>query len=232
LDLNASIQRLFTTKEGTMDYSTYEPRQLEELLYQALETEIGGIEIYTRAVECAINPALRTQWQEYLAQTRNHRRVLTNVFEQLGLDVDTQTPGRKVVAHLGQALAAAIDMASAAGDPDAAQIVAAECVVLAETKDHQNWELLGRLALESGDDSVSVLKQAYEAVEKEEDHHLYHTKGWARELWFQALGLAAVLPPPEELRHVETAMGAAHAEQSRERMLGAIDVKEVARSAG
>jgi len=32
----------------------------------------------------------------------------------------------------------------AAGDPDAAQLVAGECVVLAETKDHANWELIGR----------------------------------------------------------------------------------------
>jgi hypothetical protein len=27
--------------------------------------------------------------------------------------------------------------------PEAAQLVAAECVILAETKDHQNWELMG-----------------------------------------------------------------------------------------
>ena len=33
--------------------------------------------------------------------------------------------------------------ALAAGNPHAAQIVAAECVVLAETKDHLDWELLG-----------------------------------------------------------------------------------------
>ena len=37
---------------------------------------------------------------------------------------------------------------SAAGNPAAAQIVAAECVVLAETKDHLDWELLGEVAKE------------------------------------------------------------------------------------
>ena len=36
-----------------------------------------------------------------------------------------------------------MNTALAAGDPAAAQIVAAECVVLAETKDHLDWELLG-----------------------------------------------------------------------------------------
>lgn len=32
--------------------------------------------------------------------------------------------------------------APAGGDPVAAEFVAAECLVAAETKDHQNWELL------------------------------------------------------------------------------------------
>lgn len=57
--------------------------------------------------------------------------------------------------------------------------------------------------------------QAYEAVEKQEDHHLYHTKGWARELWIQQLGMPAVLPPPEERKDVQTAIGAARAENAR-----------------
>ena len=38
-------------------------------------------------------------------------------------------------------------MALDAGKPEAAEIVAAECVVHAETKDHLNWELIGELAL-------------------------------------------------------------------------------------
>ena len=109
-------------------------------------------------------------------------------------------------------------MALAAGDPAAAELVAAECVVLAETKDHQNWELIGKIA-ERGGELGKVLKPAFDAVEKDEDHHLYHTKGWARELWIHSLGLPAVLPPPEEVKQVETAIGAARAENAREDML-------------
>jgi len=37
-------------------------------------------------------------------------------------------------------------------------------------------------------------------------------------LWIQSLGLPAVLPPPEEVKKVDTAIGAARAEQSREQM--------------
>ena len=42
-----------------------------------------------------------------------------------------------------------------------------------------------------------------------------HTKGWLRELSMKALGMKAVLPPPEEKKHVKTAIGQARAEQSR-----------------
>ena len=97
--------------------------------------------------------------------------------------------------------------------------MAAECVVLAETKDHQNWELIGKV-VEQGGALAKVLEPAYKAVESDEDHHLYHTMGWGRELWIQSLGMPAVLPPPEEVKNVETAIGASRAEQSREQMLG------------
>jgi hypothetical protein len=64
-----------------------------------------------------------------------------------------------------------------------------------------------------------VLKEACEEIEEQEDEHLYHTKGWCRELWLESLGLKAVLPPPEERKNVKSAIGAARAEQSREQMM-------------
>ena len=101
------------------------------------------------------------------------------------------------------------------GDAAAAEIVACECVTLAETKDHLDWELIGMLAEKGKGDGVKALKEAYEEVEDQEDEHLYHSKGWCRELWIQALGMKAVLPPPEERKHVKTAIGAARAEKAR-----------------
>ena len=108
---------------------------------------------------------------------------------------------------------------ASAADPASAQLVAAECVVEAETKDHMNWELIGEAAKKLTGAKAKVLKEAYDEVEEEEDEHLYHTMGWARELWLEFLGLPAVLPPPEEEKHVKTAIGAERAKQSREDML-------------
>ncbi|MEI2455246.1 hypothetical protein ABU614_17655 [Lysobacter firmicutimachus] len=196
-----------------------EAAQVRELLLQALQTEQGGVKIYEAAVASAINDDLRKEWTDYLEETRTHVRVLLNVFEELGLDPEQTTPGRDVVGRIGESLVAAIREAQNTAEPAAAQLVAAECVVLAETKDHMNWELIGHLVEHAKGEGLDVLKTAFEAVESDEDHHLYHTKGWARELWIEALGLPAVLPPPEEVKKVETAIGAARAEQARSRML-------------
>ena len=193
--------------------------QLDELLYQALETELGGVQVYTAAVECAVNSELKEEWEKYLDQTRTHVRIVQDVMSELGLDPETETPGRQVVRHHGESLVKAMEMAQKAGDPAAAEIVAAECVVLAETKDHLNWELIGQAAENASEKVATVLKEAHEQVEEEEDEHVYHTKGWTRELWIKALGMKAVLPPPEEVRDVKTAIGAARAQQSRTDML-------------
>jgi magnesium-transporting ATPase (P-type) len=82
-----------------------------------------------------------------------------------------------------------------------------------------NWELIGEVAKTLQGEEARVLKTAHDEVEDEEDEHLYHTMGWARELWLQSLGLPAVLPPPEEKKDVKTAIGAARAKGARKKML-------------
>lgn len=193
--------------------------QINELLYQALETEIGGVQVYEAAVRCAVNDDLRKEWEEYLSQTQNHVQVVTDLFGKMGLDPSVDTPGREIVREKAATLVKSMEMARRAGDPAAAQLVAAEAVVDAETKDHQNWELIGTLAEELKGDTAKLLKEAHGEVEEEEDEHLYHTKGWARELWIESLGLPAVLPPPEEEKDVKTAIGAARARLARKEMV-------------
>ena len=189
--------------------------RLKELLLQSLEHERGGVKIYETALKCTRNEDLAEEWTKYLEQTRNHVRVLTQVCEKLGLDPKEQTPGAKILHKMGASLVSAMEEARSAGDPDAAQIVASECVVLAETKDHLDWELIGVAAKKLKADEAKALKEAYEEIEDQEDEHLYHSRGWCRELWLDSLGIKAELPPPEEKRHVKTAIGAARAEKAR-----------------
>ena len=192
--------------------------QLNELIYQMLETERGGIQVYETALRCVLNEDLKEEWEEYLEQTQNHERIVLQLMEKLELDPEQQTPGRTVVQHTGESLVKAMELALESGPPEAAQLVACESVVLAETKDHLNWELLREVSGKARGAEKKAFTEAYEEVEEEEDEHLYHSTGWCRELWIESLGLPAVLPPPEEEKEVKTAIGAARAKKTRKQM--------------
>jgi hypothetical protein len=183
--------------------------QFKELLLQSLTHERGGVLVYRTALECVLNSQLRDEWESYLDQTADHVAILTRVCQSLGLDPGERTPGCDVVQDTGKALVLAMKKALASGNTTAAELVACEAVVLAETKDHANWELIGECAKALNGDIGPVLSEAYAQVEDQEDEHLYHTKGWCRELWLKSLGLKAVIPPPEEREGVKTAIEAA-----------------------
>jgi len=40
--------------------------QVAELLYQALETEKGGVLVYETALRCVVNDELKEEWEKYL----------------------------------------------------------------------------------------------------------------------------------------------------------------------
>lgn len=193
--------------------------QLESLLYQMMETEKGGVKIYSTALQCVINEDLKEEWTKYLEETRHHLEIIQEMFIQFNLDAQAIVPDAKIVSHIGESLVNAMNMAKQSGTPEAAQLVACECVVLAETKDHLNWGLLSKCAEEAQGEEREILMAATDEVEDQEDEHLYHSKGWCRELWIQSLGMPAVLPPPEEEKQVKTAQEAAEAEKERAEML-------------
>ena len=184
-----------------------------DLIYQALETEMGGVELYTTALTCVKNDELREEWEKYLKQTEEHVEIMRELCTQLQLDPDRETPGRQVVRHIGKSLVKAMQMARGSGDAKAAERVAAECITLAETKDHANWALISQLAGKGSGKQRHALQEASGRVEDQEDEHLYHSAGWARELWLDALELPAQLPPPEEKADVHSQAEAAQAKQ-------------------
>jgi rubrerythrin len=192
-----------------------EMQMVKELLLQSLEHEMGGIQIYQTALKCAVNEDLKEEWEEYLEQTEKHVQVLHDACLQLELDPEEQTPGRKITHDKGASLVASMEAALATGEKEMAECVACEAVVLAETVDHFNWQLIGEVAAKMTGAQGKALKEAYEEVEDEEDEHLYHSKGWLRELSLQGMGLKAQLPPPEEEKDVKSATSQARVEQQR-----------------
>ena len=72
-----------------------------------------------------------------------------------------------------------METALAKGPPEAAQVVAAECVTLAETKDYLNWELVGEIAGKMKGERGKALEAAFEDDEEDEDGHACHSTGIA-----------------------------------------------------
>lgn len=188
--------------------------QVKELLLQSLEHEKCGVEVYQAALQCVRNEDLKEEFRKYHRQTQSHVQILTDLCIRMEIDPDAMSPGREIVRMMGNSLVEAMRKAGQAGKPDAAEIVACECVALAEMKDHLDWELIGQVAKNAQGDRSQAIQEAYDEVEDQEDEHLYHSRGWARELHLKALGLNAMIPPPEEKRHVKSAIEAARAQKS------------------
>jgi hypothetical protein len=126
--------------------------KLGELLYQALEIEMGGEAVYAAALACACSKDLKTTWEAKLEDTGRHRQVLVEILEQLGLDSNHQTAGRKASRRLGDALVSAIERAARIA-PETAELMAIECVTLTETRQRLSWERLGQATQVFDDDA-------------------------------------------------------------------------------
>ncbi|MEY4544076.1 MAG: hypothetical protein RL685_271 [Pseudomonadota bacterium] len=190
--------------------------QLEELVLQSLEQGRSGARLYEAALECALNAELQAEWQRYLEETKSHVSALEGVCKALGISAKEQTPGRLVVQHLGSALVQAVRMAHVGGNLQAAQLVAAECILLAETRAHLDWQLLGQCCEQLPPDQARVLGEAYQRIEGQEDEHLYHTKRWCRDLWSEALGLSVASPAATQGRQRVEPSVAQRSEQAAE----------------
>ena len=119
--------------------------QLHDLLYQAHETELGGVQIYEAARGRAQKDVAATSGSTTSSKPATMSSLSSNRCGPSGSIPPTKSPGRKVVRHTGEALVKTISLAQGEASPDQAQVVAAECVTLAETKDHLNWELIGHV---------------------------------------------------------------------------------------
>ncbi|MCM2550431.1 hypothetical protein [Burkholderia glumae] len=172
---------------------------LHQLLYQARETSLRAAAVYEAALACAARDELAEEWRAHRDAARRRAQVFGTAFDALGLDADATSHGRTAAAALGKSLLEVIAYAAQGDDRAAALRVAAECVLLIETKDQLNRTLLGIAAERITGPVAQVLKDLVEAIEADGEPRALHARGWSRELWLDALGLAAVLPPPEEV---------------------------------
>ncbi|HUC15877.1 MAG TPA: hypothetical protein VMS00_15610 [Acidimicrobiales bacterium] len=63
-----------------------------KLLLQALEAELGGVQVYKTASKCVVNQDPQEELTKYLAQTTHHVEVVRGPFADLGQGPAASSP--------------------------------------------------------------------------------------------------------------------------------------------
>jgi rubrerythrin len=165
--------------ETVKDYittSSFKRDELMDKLSEFVTVERGGIKLYEAALKLVRNREVKDKFRVFHKQTVRHEEILTRIIEELGGKPGYKSMGAKLAEAKANALLKT--MTSTTGKtPAEAELNAIENIVIAETKDHADWELLGHIAHRSEDSGLSqLLKPAVAEVEGQEDEHLHWTQ--------------------------------------------------------
>lgn len=161
---------------------------LRDRLSEFLAVERGGLELYERALQIVKNPNLTGKLRDFRDQTRKHEAILMRLMDGLGMDSTYLSPTAKIAQQKATALLNTMVDSNGAGSltQELSECNALENLVLAETKDHSDWELLGKIARQSQDEQLrNLLKPAVDEVEPEEDDHVTWAKTEMAKLAFK-----------------------------------------------
>jgi rubrerythrin len=176
--------------ETVKDYftsSAFKRTEVMDKLSEFLTVEKGGVELYEAALKHVIDHEVREKYQEFHKQTIRHDQILTEIIRKLGGDPSYKSAGAKIAEEKAKALLKTMSETKGMSRDDA-QLNAIENIVIAETKDHADWELLGHIAHRSKDDRLSeLLKPAVSEVESQEDEHLSFSQKKMGELALKGL---------------------------------------------
>ena len=140
---------------------------LKHFFSEMLAVEHGGIELYEKALEELTHDDLRSKLEQFHEQTQRHVELCEEMLHAAGGNEDEMSPAAQAAEHKAQGLLSA-DVPDELKD-----INNIENLVLAETKDHWNWELLGSLMEKIEERELKKLvSRAVREVRKQENDHL------------------------------------------------------------
>jgi rubrerythrin len=156
-----------------------------------LAVERGGVQLYEKALEELSHEDMRPKLEQFLEQTQRHVEICEQMLEQAGVESDMQSPGAEAAEHKAQGLM------SAEVPEEMADMNNLENLVLAETKDHWNWEMLGSLMEDIEDRELKrTVKQGVREVQRQEREHVAWTQKMITKL---ATEEARRMPEEEEM---------------------------------
>lgn len=164
-------------------------RQISELLLQALEHQKCGVLIFEAALKCAVDSEFREELEGRFKGANHGVDIFMEACFSLGMDPDRATPGRSVVRELDFALIDAMERACRGGPSTSAQLVACECITLAENKAQLCRELIGKCAENADREKKKVLAAVYAKIKNGEIGGVDYFHEWCLQLWAETLGI-------------------------------------------
>jgi ferritin-like metal-binding protein YciE len=139
----------------------------KDFLCEMHAVELGGVKLYEKAAEELTHDKYRAQIEKFLEQTRRHVELCQEMMEAASIPDGDGSPGAEAAEHKAEGLL------STQVPEHLLDLNNFENLVLAETKDHWNWEMLATVAGEIDDTSLKrLVGRAVREVRKQEADHL------------------------------------------------------------
>jgi rubrerythrin len=169
-----------------------------DLLSACLAHERCGVHLYRSVAMRTTMEELRDRYEHFGEETLEHVRLLEELITATGGDPMFVSPSARATEKAGAGLVETTYLLDGSIDANTAEVAMLEAVVLAETKDHANWELLAQLAaaINPGDVRTRLEAVSAEVLAQEEEHLTWASDTRARMLFGLATGEA--MPEPGE----------------------------------
>jgi rubrerythrin len=175
------------------------PAFTADLLSACLAHERCGVHLYRSVWARTTIEELRERYEHFGHETLEHVRLLEELITATGGDPMYVSPSARATEKAGAGLVETTYLLDGSIDANTAEVAMLEAVVLAETKDHANWELLAQLAaaMKPGDVRTQLEAVTAEVLAQEEEHVTWASDIRARMLFGLATGGAAPEPAEE-----------------------------------
>jgi len=174
------------SRTGSRTRRMVDVQWLGNFLSEMLAVEKGGVQLYDKALKDLEHSELEEKLNDFLRQTHRHVELCTAMLEAVGGYPDYKSPGAQAAEHKANGLI------SAQVPAEMADLNNIENLVLAETKDHWNWEMLASIASKIGDPELKrKVTKAVTEVRRQEKTHL----DW-NERTLSKLAMESALHPP------------------------------------
>ena len=117
-----------------------------DLLSACLAHERCGVHLYRSVAGRTADAELRDRYEHFGAETRDHVERLEQLIAAANGDPQYVSAAARATEKAAAGLLESTYLLSGSVDPMTAELVMLEAVMLAEAKDHSNWELLAQLA--------------------------------------------------------------------------------------